>query len=313
MTPLTHALATYVEACRVRGQSERTLEQRNSALRAFIGWCDERGLTAPGAVTVQAIERYRRHLFHHRRADGQGLSLATQRNRLTQVKGWFRWLARERWIAFNPASELDLPRLHRRLPRAILTADEVAAVLRHTAVFGALGVRDRALLETFYATGIRRQELARLSVYDVDPVNGTVMVREGKGRKDRLLPIGDRACGWIARYRDDVRPGLVVDPGERALFLTEVGRPFTPGQLSDRVKKYFIACGIAKPGACHLFRHTMATQMLDNGADLRFIQAMLGHADISTTTIYTHVSLATLRAVYERTHPAQAADTEAAR
>src|SRR5690606_31844275 len=130
-------------------------------------------------------------------------------------------------------------------------------------------------------------------------------VREGKGKKDRLLPIGERACRWIDRYVSEVRPQLVVaGDDDQALFLDNKGTRFTPGQLSDKVRNYLVAAGIDKPGACHLFRHTMATLMLENGADLRFIQAMLGHADISTTTIYTQVSIRALKEVYARTHPA---------
>jgi integrase/recombinase XerD len=305
MTPFEHALARHAEAMRLRGDSERTIEGRTSGLRAFFAWCGERGLDAPGQVTREAVERYRRHVYYWRQANGKPLSLATQRRRLTHVKMFFGWLSRERWIAYNPASELELPRVHRRLPRAILTRDEVERVLAQTAVFGAMGLRDRAMLETFYATGIRRSELIALALYDVDTQYGTLMVREGKGKKDRLLPIGERACAWIERYVADVRPMLLNRADEMTLFLGDDGEPLRRGWLTERVRGYFDAVGIDKPGACHLFRHTMATLMLENGAELRYIQAMLGHASIETTTIYTHVSLRTLRDVYERTHPAR--------
>lgn len=321
MVAFEPALARFLEAIAVRGQRPQTVATRQSAIRQFIAWCAERGIESPAGVTKTVIERYQRHLYYYREVGGPGvgrgrgrnagkpLSVRTQHGRLTAVKLFFRWLARENWIAFNPASELDLPRLPQRLPRAILTAAEVEAVLAATTAAGAIGMRDRALMETLYATGIRRGELANLSLYDVDVDNGTLMVREGKGGRDRFLPIGARACNWIAKYLADVRPQLVTDPRELALFLADDGRPFFGDRLTPLVKRYLEAAGVVKPGACHLFRHTMATAMLDNGADIRFIQAMLGHVSLETTTIYTRVSLAKLREVYERTHPAKATRT----
>jgi integrase/recombinase XerD len=131
------------------------------------------------------------------------------------------------------------------------------------------------------------------------------MVRKGKGGKDRLIPIGERALRWTDRYVREVRPQLLVDGGDNTLFLTDHGQPFVNNRLSDLVKSYLERCDIDKPGACHLFRHTMATLMLENGADLRYIQVMLGHARLETTTIYTQVAIRKLKEVYERTHPAR--------
>jgi len=319
MTGLEHALLRFLEAIAVRGQTPSTVRTRESALRAFLRWAAERGLDDPSQVTRTTIERYQRHLYYHREAGGVGvgrgrgrnagkaLSVQTQHGHLTALRLWFRWLTRQNWIASNPASEIDLPKLPQRLPRTILSPEEVEAVLAATSVAGGAGLRDRALLETLYATGVRRMELAQLTLYDIDTERGTLMVREGKGGRDRLLPIGARACGWIAKYLADVRPGLVTDTSETTLFLTDEGQPFHGDRLTPLVKRYLAAAGIHRPGACHLFRHTMATQMLENGADIRFIQAMLGHASIETTTVYTRVSLAKLREVYERTHPARAA------
>lgn len=307
MNPLEHALTRYCEARRVHGDSPRTVEGYVYTLQRFIAWCGEHGIDAPAQVTTDLLERYWRSVHYWQKPDGQALSLSTQRTRLTQVRVWFRWLLRVKLIALNPAAELELPRVHRRLPKAILTQDEVERLLAHTAVFGEAGLRDRAIMETLYATGIRRSELTQLSVVDVDTGQGTLMVREGKGGKDRLLPIGERACRWIDRYTLEVRPSLLATADERTLFLSDVGKPLRRGWLTERVRHYLEAVGIDKPGSCHLFRHTMATLMLENGADLRYIQAMLGHADISTTTIYAQVSLRGLRDTYARTHPARMA------
>ena len=304
---LTHYARHFLAHIEARGLSPHTVKNRAQSLREFIGWCAERSLNQPQDITRPILERYRRHLFHARKDNGAPLSFATQHARLVALKSFFKWATREGHLQSNPASDLDLPKLHRRLPRHILTVEEVERILAQTAVHGELGLRDRAILETLYSTGMRRSEAANLSVYDVDLNNGTVMIREGKGRKDRFIPIGERACAWIEKYREEVRPQYVREPDDGTLFLTEYGEPLHNNRLSDLVRKYLDAAGIEKPGSCHLFRHTMATLMLENGADIRYIQSMLGHAMLSTTEIYTHVSIRKLKEIHAATHPAKLA------
>lgn len=285
--------------------SPRTVEIRDYTIRRFIAWCEERGLTKPQDITRPILERYRRHLYHYRKDNGEPLSFVSQHTRLVPLKAFFKWLTKENHILYNPASELELPRLHKRLPRHILTTDEVERILNQTTLHGDVGVRDRALIETLYSTGMRRMEAANLKLYDVDMHNGSVMIRHGKGNKDRLIPIGERACAWISKYIEDVRPGYVVEPDDGTLFLAEYGEPLRKGRLTDIVRKHLDAAGITKPGSCHLFRHTMATLMLENGADIRYIQAMLGHSTLSTTEIYTQVSIRKLKEIHTATHPAR--------
>ncbi len=146
-------------------------------------------------------------------------------------------------------------------------------------------------------------ELARLQVFDVDLVSGLVRVRAGKGGRDRIVPLGARATKWVGIYLREVRPMLLPAHCEGALFITDYGEPFAKNRLGDLVRRYLGRARIAAPGACHLFRHACATHMLENGADIRFIQSMLGHADLSTTQIYTRVSIAKLKEVHEATHP----------
>ena len=148
-------------------------------------------------------------------------------------------------------------------------------------------------------------EVVNLKLYDMDVDRGTLMVRQGKGKKDRMVPIGKRAIGWIEKYITEVRPRLVVDPNNVTLFLTHLGDDFTTNRLTQLVREYVDAADIGKRGSCHLFRHTMATLMLENGADIRFIQAMLGHAKLETTQIYTQVSIRKLKEIHEATHPAK--------
>lgn len=288
-----------------KNYSVKTVEGREVSLGFFITWCLERGLTRPQEITKPILERYQRHLFLHRKRDGQPLSARTQIAFTTPVKAFFKYLAKANHILYNPASELDMPRVEKRLPRHILNVKEVEKVLAVPDLKTAIGIRDRAILETFYSTGIRRLELIHLKLYDVDTERGTIMIRQGKGKKDRMLPIGARALAWIVKYRDDVRPELACGADDATLFLTTLGEAFAPGRMTQMVREYIDAADTGKRGSCHLFRHTMATLMLENGADIRYIQAMLGHAELSTTQIYTQVSVRRLKAIHTATHPAK--------
>ena len=216
---------------------------------------------------------------------------------------FFRWLMRDGRIEANPASELDLPRQEYRLPRDVLTAEEVETVLAQPNLMDPLGLRDRAILEVFYCTGIRRFELVNLTIWDVDPARGTMFVHQGKGKRDRYVPVGERALHWVERYRHEVRPLLSFDLREKHLFLSTHGGLLDLDSLGGSVTDYIEAAGIGKHGGCHLFRHTCATLMLEGGADIRYVQEMLGHASIETTQLYTRVSVAKLRKVHEATHP----------
>jgi integrase/recombinase XerD len=293
----------YLEALRVKNYSERTVENRESYLSFFIAWCEARSIARPQEVTKPILERYQRHLFHMRKDNGKPLSFRSQHSRLVPVRAYFKWLARQNVLLWNPASELELPRLERRLPKHVLTASEAELVLAQPDVREAMGVRDRAILEVLYSTGIRRMEVVHLSVYDLDAERGTLMVRQGKGKKDRMVPIGEQAIAWLERYLNDVRPGLVVPPDDGVLFLTATGEELSPNRLTQLVREYVNAADTGKKGACHLFRHTMATLMLEGGADIRYIQEMLGHVELSTTQIYTQVSIRKLQAVHALTHP----------
>jgi integrase/recombinase XerD len=300
MTAWMHRYLTWM---RMQNYSERTVENRESYLRFFIVWCNDRSLAQPQEITKPILERYQRHLFHLRKQNGQPISARGQHCRLVPVRAYFKWLTRKNILLYNPASELDLPRLEKRLPKHILSQAEAELIVTLPDISDPLGLRDRAILEVFYATGIRRMELMNLKVFDIDSERGTLMVRQGKGKKDRMIPIGDRAITWIDKYKNEARPKLVVEPDEGQLFLTEMGESFTPNRLTQLVRNYIRDGDTGKSGSCHLFRHTMATLMLEHGADIRYIQQMLGHAELSTTQMYTQVSIRQLQRVYELTHP----------
>jgi integrase/recombinase XerD len=297
-------VAEWADWMGAHGYSPRTIENRQRMLAHLVVWLDERGVTRPVDVTRPMLERYQRWLFHYRKTNGDPLTFRSQSQRLMPVRAFFKWAARQHHLIHNPASEIELPKVEKRLPKPALSAGEAEQVLSMPDLSTPAGVRDRAMLETLYSTGIRRIELAGLAVFDIDHDRHTLLVRQGKGRKDRLIPIGERALAWIDRYTAEVRHQHAREPDHGILFLTGDGNQFSLDRLTQLARHYVLASGVPKTGACHLFRHTLATLMLEGGADLRYVQQMLGHADISTTQIYTHVSIRHLQAIHAATHPA---------
>lgn len=301
--PLAAWVKRHLEALAMQGFAVRGLYSRSRDLVRFAQWCAERDIATPAEVTKPILERFLRHLFHHRKADGWPLAIGRQRVWIAHVQGLFRWLAKHNHILFNPAADLDLPRRQPAHLRDPLTVEEVECVLALPDVAEPRGLRDRAILEVFYSTGLRRMELSNLTLDAVNFARGTVFVREGKGHKDRLIPIGERALAWLQRYLDQARPQFVVDANECALFLNRFGQAYAEEGLTMLIRAYFKKAGIAKLGSCHLFRHTMATVMLDNGADVRYVQEMLGHSNLGTTQQYTQVAIGKLKAIHAATHP----------
>ena len=298
-------LLRYNEVMEIRNYSRVTLNRRDSDLRRFIGWCDERSLEHPNQITKVILDAYQQHLYYYRQDNGNPLTPTTRNHYISSIKMFFKWLAQENYLPYNPASEVIAPRpTASRLP-LVLTPHQVEDILQQPSLDTAYGVRDRAVLEVFYATGIRRLELCRLEMQDVVLAQQLLYVRKGKNGKDRLLPLGERASYWLARYINDARPQLVIDMREETLFLNDYGERFRDSKLGDRVKRFMANAGIVAEGSCHLLRHAMATHMLENGAELRYIQAMLGHADLKSTQIYTHVSIHKLQAIHAATHPAK--------
>lgn len=289
---------------RATNYSPRTIEGRETYLEAFAVWCCERELAHPREVSERHLESYRRHVGRLCRKDGKPLSFRSQRNRLVPVKSFFKWLRKVRAIETNPMADFEMPRSEKRLPKAILSEDETRAVLDCPNVSTTQGLRDKALLETLYSTGLRRSEVAALAIRDVDSARGLVAVRQGKGRKDRMVAISENAALWVAKYLEDSRPRLATpESPDGLLFLDDKGNPWRLEYLSALVKKAALKAGIEKTGGCHLFRHACATHMLDNGADIRHVQEQLGHASLQTTQVYAQVSLVKLKEAHARTHP----------
>lgn len=285
-----------------RNYSPRSIEAHKWALRTFLQWSEERDLRRPEQITKPILESYQRWLYRYRKKDGKPLGITTQRARLGVIQRFFAWLCKENRLPANPASDLELPRqVYRLLPKA-LNHEQIRTLFSIPDITDPLGIRDRTILELFYATGIRRTELVRLDVGDLDGELGILRVR-GKGNRERVVPVGTQALDWLSKYQEKTRPLLLVSSGEHALFLSGYGERFSPGYIGNWVRKAIDKTDIGRSGSCHLLRHSCATHMLENGADIRYIQQMLGHAHLNTTQVYTEVGIQQLREVYMRTHP----------
>lgn len=280
-----------------------SVESRRFAIQSFLSWAAERDLMRASQITRPILETYQTSLWRYIRPNGKRLGWSSQRNRLGILKDWFRWLTRSNVILHNPASELEMPRPEKHLPQEALSPADLGKLFSIPDTNDPLGLRDRAMLELFYSCGLRRTELCRLDLSDLNTERKTLHVRQGKGKKDRMLPVGLRAIHWLERYLKEVRPRLCLDTRTQALFLTGYGEAFNPDVLSRMVSAWLKEAGLKKKGCCHVLRHTCATHMLENGADIRFIQQMLGHEKLDTTAIYTEVSIKQLQEVHSRCHP----------
>jgi len=302
---LLYLTGRYLEALRVRNFSSQTIYGRAKVLRYFRLFAEELGITQARQVTRAVTINYQSYLYHYRKKDGQPITVGTQKGWLLVLCGFFSWLTKQGLILYNPASDLELPRKELRLPKNILNAHEVESIMNVPDLSEPMGLRNRAILETLYSTGIRRQELCMLDQGDIDHDRGILRVEQGKGKKDRYVPIGERALGWMDKYLVEARARFLPSINEPALFLNSEGRRVTPGRLGSQVAEIIRASGIGKTGSCHLFRHTFATLLLEAGCDVRLVQEMLGHAKLDTTQIYTHVSMRQLKEAHSRFHPAK--------
>jgi integrase/recombinase XerD len=209
-------------------------------------------------------------------------------------------------VLIDPATNLELLKVEKVLPKHVLKADEVDRVLNSIDITHPAGLRDRAIFEVLFSAGLRRAEVVGLKMHDLDVERGTLMVRLGKGKKDRLVPIGERAVAWVVKYLDEVRPlWAPAKDDDNSLFLSDRGTALAADTLTKIGRRRIEDSGLYQHGdACHVFRHSAATCMLEGGADIRYISEFLGHAQLTSTQIYTRVSIDKLKAVHTATHPA---------
>ncbi|MFO0701538.1 MAG: tyrosine recombinase XerC [Nitrospira sp.] len=278
--------------------SPETIRNYRSDLQQFTGFLRRtKKDTSPIRVETISTDDIRAHLHS---LDRQGEKAASLARKLASLRSFFRFLLREEIVKTNPTETLRSPRLPKRLPR-VLTKDDAAALMTFPSGPSPLSLRDRALLETMYSTGARVSEVVGINLDDLDEADGIVSVK-GKGRKERLVPIGDVALQAIREYRKSLKPTPRTQHPSSPMFLNHRGGRLTTRSVAKMVARYSsrLVSGGVSP---HALRHSYATHLLDEGADLRSIQELLGHASLSTTQKYTHVAMDQLLAVYDRAHP----------
>lgn len=285
----------YLDHLRVeRALRPATLSAYASDLARFAGMCESSSTTLHGidegtvSGALLALSR-------------TGVSARSQARFVSTLRGFFRHVHREGGLARDPMELVQAPRLQQKLP-GLLNAAEIERLLAAPTPDSPRGMRDGAMLQLMYAAGLRVSELVGLALGDLD-VSGGYVAAFGKGAKRRLVPVGEVALEALRAYLGQIRPTWIRKPGQRALFVTSRGRPMTRQAFWKNVRRYARVAGIAKPMSPHTLRHSFATHLLEGGADLRVVQTLLGHSDIGTTQVYTHVSSDHLRRMHERYHP----------
>ena len=301
---LDEAIELFIEEGRTRELSPRTLQLRRLLLGRFAHYCELHHVDDVRDVELQTILDYRRWLSHRKKAGGGPLDLGYQNRHIRLVRLLFRLLYRRTLIMGDITA--NLPELHepRKLPRGIMDKDQVMKLLQQPYMTTPTGFRDRTILEVLYSTGLRGGELCRLTLYDLDLQARMIRVL-GKGRKERVVPIGKVACSYLAEYLKAVRPLLLADRQSALVFLTAQGTGYNTHLLWVMIKRYRDKAHLPDNITTHSLRHTCATELLKGGASIRHVQELLGHADIATTQIYTHVVQTDLKKAHARTAPSE--------
>jgi len=277
-----------------KGLSDNTREAYRSDLALFNGWLDERGVQLQSAGRDVILDYLSWRLANEYKARSSA-------RLLSGLRGFYRFLLREGSISADPTLRIDMPRLGRPLPKSLSEAD-VEALLAAPDPGDPLGLRDRAMLEVLYACGLRVTELVGLTLEQINLRQG-VLRTLGKGNKERLVPLGEEAMHWLARYLRDARHELLKGKASDVVFPSQRGDQMTRQTFWHRIKLHARAAGIASTLSPHTLRHAFATHLLNHGADLRTVQMLLGHSDLSTTQIYTHIARARLQDMHARHHP----------
>jgi integrase/recombinase XerD len=292
-------LTRYVEELRVRRYSVSSLEKARFELPRLIHHLSENGVSDARAVTEEHLVAYARHLERRTTRWGTPLAAASRASALSTVRRFFAFLASRGHVLRDPAQAIPLPR-SARLPRGILTETQARRLVAAPFAGGRIGKRDRAILETLYGTGIRLGEAVRADVSDLDLREGVLLVRSGKGKKDRVVPVPGRAAAALDTYLTEARSELVRS-ADQALFISRHGGRLSLAGVRVVVQRHGRAIGVAV--SPHALRHTCATHLLRGGADIRHVQELLGHRCLATTALYTRVAIEDLRQVLARAHP----------
>lgn len=300
-------LAAWAAWLRLQQRSEASVKDHREKIKPFLRFLDAQGV-APDEADGRTIADYQAHLFECVSIKtGKALACSSQINRLTALKNLFRFMQRSGRIALDPCSVIVLPKQPKLLPPVLLKPDEVRRLLDAPDLHNPLGFRDRVILETFYATGLRMSELLSLAVEDLDFEQALVSVKHGKDDRARLVPMGATCAEWLRRYVADVRPVLLRGTVTPRLFLNRFAAPLDKNGWHKKLDELVKLARINAAFSTHGFRHMLATSMLERGADTRHVQELLGHENLTTTQRYLHVARAELKKVHARTHPREAA------
>ncbi|MBI5244220.1 MAG: tyrosine-type recombinase/integrase [Elusimicrobia bacterium] len=291
--------ASYLESLVLKNYSPLSVRQNDQNLRIFLSWLKGRGITDPGQVDAPLFEQYKAYLSTgYVTRKGKPLCSNTIIPRLYNVQNWFEWMRKKGVVMSNLIAGVKLPRFMQRLPRGVLRQDEIRRVMAQPDIRTPLGYRDRTMMEVLYSTGVRARELVSLRVPDVDMSKKAARVRNGKGGKDRFVPLSTPCCRFVARYLEEIRPELVAGmkpcgnnwikkagTAEDFLFVSAYGGTFSSQWLNQLMTDYLRKAGIARPvSPVHGFRHSVATHLIEDGMDVRYVQAMLGqyqfHGDL---------------------------------
>ena len=299
---LPRASKLHLQEMEVRGYARSVLDQAESVLFRFALHLREQGIADLRGVREEHVVAFAGHLQASRTRQGTPLSPSTRSWYLTILRRFFARLVQRGMLLTSPAAHLILPKVD-KLPRAVLSMTEAGRLVESPPAHTALGKRDRAILEMLYGTGIRRGECLRLDLGDVDLLQRQVLVRNGKGKEDRLMPLPRRTAAALDLYLRQIRPALVHHLREPAVFLTLFGRRMSSSTLDQLVRRHARGAGLERGVSPHALRHAYATHLLKRGADVRHIQRLLGHHRIDTTARYTRVEVGDLREVLARAHP----------
>jgi integrase/recombinase XerD len=292
--------AQFLEALKVRRFSPATIKSRQASLAMFFRWLAGSSIADVRDVSRQTVRDYQLWLQE------RGLAVWTQHVRLQALRRFFEHLESTDVILVNPCAGITLPKLASRLPKVVLTQGEARALLDAPDTQTKIGIRDKAVLEMFYSTGIRLAEMARLTIHDADYKNGFVRVTKGKGSKDRVVPLGRKACDYVREYLQKVRlEWSKANRDERALWLSskQPHGPLKSQAIEVMVKQYGREAGIKKNITPHVWRHTCATHLVADGANIAYVQRLLGHRSLRTTQIYTRTTIAEIKATHAKAHP----------
>jgi integrase/recombinase XerD len=293
----------YLKSLEVRNFAGRTIGEAAWRLEKFLEYLASRSIEGPRAITREVVANYQVELFEKINVRGMPNTVSYQNGMLSAVKQFLRFLKERDYIVSDPGADIPYAKVPKSLPRGVLSPAEARKILHQADTSCVIGYRDRAILEVLYSTGIRKEELGGLTLSDVDTTDGFLRVESGKGGKDRIVPLGRIACRYLESYIKSVRPELIKDPYEKRLFLTSRGKPFSKNVVWELVKKYARKARIHKNVHPHTFRHTCATAMLKNKANIRAVQELLGHSSINSTQVYTHLSITDLKAIHAQCHP----------